>query len=90
MKCFDSSIYYFVLILRKLLGLCSRKNKREVVLQSAESALHTVCNRCNRCITLSLGFAKDWFASKSSRYFRAGFNRDTPDDKFTLRISLAS
>ena len=30
-KCFDSSIYYFLLILRKLLGMCSRKNKREVV-----------------------------------------------------------
>ena len=29
-KCFDSSIYYFVLILRKL-SMCSRNNKREVV-----------------------------------------------------------
>ena len=29
-KCFDSSIYYFVFILRSL-HTCSRKNKREVV-----------------------------------------------------------
>ena len=30
-KCFDSSIYYYVLILIGSLGMCSRKNKREVV-----------------------------------------------------------
>ena len=59
-KCFDPSIYYFMLILTKL---------RYVF--------------CNRCVTLSLGFAKDRFANNS-------FNRDTPDDKFTLRVSLAS
>ena len=27
--------------------------------------------RCNRCVTLSLGFAKDRFANYSSRYFGA-------------------
>ena len=26
---------------------------------------------CNRCVALSLGFVKDWFANNSSRYFRA-------------------
>ena len=47
---------------------------------------------CNRCVTLSLGFAKDWFANNSSCYFRAliVIRQDTPDAKFTLRILLAS
>ena len=47
-KCFDSSIYYFMLILRKL---------RYVF--------------CNRCVTLSLGFAKDRFANNSGAPARA-------------------
>ena len=68
--------------------MCARKNKQEVCKASNWHCVRSC--RCDRCITLSLGFAKDWFANKSSRYFRAGFNRDTPDDKFTLRISLAS
>ena len=47
---------------------------------------------CNRCVTLSLGFAQDWFANNSSCYFRAliVIGQDTPDAKFTLRISLGS
>ena len=67
------------------------KNKREVVF--AKRRIGTAYGLVAVIAVLhclSLGFAKDWFASKSSRCFRAGFNRDTPDDKFTLRISLAS
>ena len=48
----------------------SRKNKREVVFAkrriSTTYSLVTVI-----AVTLSLGFAKDWFANNSSRYFRA-------------------
>ena len=46
--------------------MCSRKNKREVVF-----AKHRISTASNRCVTLSLGFAKDWFANNSSRYFKA-------------------
>ena len=45
--------------------MCSRKNKREVVFHCLQSC------RCNRCVTVSLGLAKDWFANNSFRYFRA-------------------
>ena len=45
--------------------MCSRKNKRE-----NQRCLIQSC-RCNRCVTVSLGLAKDWFADNSSRYFRA-------------------
>ena len=73
--------------------MCARKNKREVVF--AKCRIGTAYGLVAVIAVLhflqaALGFAKDWFANKSSRYFRAGFNRDTPDDKFTLRISLAS
>ena len=51
--------------------MCCRKNKREVVFTKRRiSTAYSPCC-CNRCVTLSLGFAKDWFANNSSRYFRA-------------------
>ena len=41
--------------------MCSRKNKREIVFTKREHCVQSC--RCNRCVTLSLGFAKDWFAN---------------------------
>ena len=50
--------------------MCSCKNEQEVVfakrqISTAYSFVAVVA------VTLSLGFAEDWFASNSSRYFRA-------------------
>ena len=48
----------------------SRKNKREVVF--AKRRISTTYSLVAViAVTLSLGFAKDWFANNSSRYFRA-------------------
>ena len=50
--------------------MCSRKNKREVGF--AERRISTAYSRVPViAVTLSLGFAKDWFANNSSRYLRA-------------------
>ena len=52
--------------------MCSRRISEKLCLQSVESALLTVLSLYNnRCVTVSLGLAKDWFANNSSRYFRA-------------------
>ena len=49
--------------------MCCRKNKREVVftkrrISTAYSLVAVIA------VTLSLRFAKDWFANNSFRYFR--------------------
>ena len=50
--------------------MCSRKNKRGCVCKASNQHCVQSC-RCNRCVTVSLGLAKDWFANNSSRYLRA-------------------
>ena len=50
--------------------MCSQKNKREAVfanrrISTAYSLVAVIA------VTVSLGFAKDWFANNCSRYFRA-------------------
>ena len=70
--------------------MCPRKNRR--IGSCVCKALNQHCVQscpCNRCVTLSLGFAKDWFANNSSRYFRA-LNVIRQTISQTLRISLAS
>ena len=50
--------------------MCSQKNEREVVFTKRQ-----ICTAFSLvavvAVTLSLGFAKDWFADNSSRCFRA-------------------
>ena len=54
--------------------MCSRKNKREVGF--AERRISTAYSRVPViAVTLSLGFAEDWFANNSSRYFTALYAR---------------
>ena len=48
----------------------SRKNKREIVYKASNQQCVQFC-RCNRCVTVPLGLAKDWFVNNSSHYFRA-------------------
>ena len=69
-KCFDSSIYYCVLILRRLRYVFSKELARSCVCKASNQHCLQSC-RCNRCVTVSVGLAKDWFANNSSRYFRA-------------------
>ena len=57
-KCFDSSIYYFLLILRKLRYVFSKEYARSCVCKASNQHCVQSC-RCNRCVALSLGFAKD-------------------------------
>ena len=50
--------------------MCSCKNEQEVVFAKRQiSTVYTLVTVV--AVTLSLGFAKDWFANNSSRYFRA-------------------
>ena len=52
--------------------MCSQKNNRVVVFAKRRiSTAYSLVAAGNRCVTVSLGWAKDWFANNSSLYFRA-------------------